>query len=109
MARPGGEPRIEVGRGAGPRADRFRIGTLKPLEMSDTSYIVGGDDGYGLKPGPRMLVKIIEELKVAKDRAVLMVDHANKRGALNGTARRATGCPDEISGREMAQPSPDIA
>jgi hypothetical protein len=26
-----------------------------------------------------------------------------------GPARRATGCPDEISGREVAKPSPDIA
>ncbi len=41
------------------------------------SYIVGGEDGYGLKPDPRMLVKIMDELKVAKDRTVLIGDSTN--------------------------------
>ncbi len=41
------------------------------------SYIVGGDDGYGLKPDPRMLAKIMDELSVAKDRAVLIGDSTN--------------------------------
>ena len=41
------------------------------------SYIVGGDDGYGLKPDPRMLAKIMDELTVAKDRTVLIGDSTN--------------------------------
>ena len=50
---------------------------LKGLGAHHFTYIVGGDDGYGLKPDPRMLVRILEELKVSKDRAVLIGDSTN--------------------------------
>ena len=69
-------------------AGKFKaIATNKSLEYTTKivnslgahhfSYIVGGDDGYGLKPDPRMLVKILDELSVAKDHAVLIGDSTN--------------------------------
>jgi phosphoglycolate phosphatase len=41
------------------------------------TYVVGGDDGFGLKPDPRMLQKIIDTLNVSKDRAILIGDSTN--------------------------------
>ena len=50
---------------------------LQGLGAHHFAYIVGGDDGYGLKPDPRMLVKILDKLNVSKDRAVLIGDSTN--------------------------------
>ena len=50
---------------------------LNSLGAHHFAYIVGGDDGYGLKPDPRMLIKIMDNLNVAKDRAVLIGDSTN--------------------------------
>jgi phosphoglycolate phosphatase len=50
---------------------------LNKLGAHHFAYIVGGDDGYGLKPDPRMLIKIMDNLNVAKDRAVLIGDSTN--------------------------------
>jgi phosphoglycolate phosphatase len=41
------------------------------------AYTVGGDNGYGLKPEPGMLHKIMEALQVNQDRAVLIGDSTN--------------------------------
>jgi phosphoglycolate phosphatase len=41
------------------------------------AYVVGGDNGYGLKPDPGMLVRIMTELNVDKDRTVLIGDSTN--------------------------------
>jgi phosphoglycolate phosphatase len=40
-------------------------------------YMVGGDNGFGLKPEPGMLLHILEKLNVPKDRAVLVGDSTN--------------------------------
>lgn len=50
---------------------------LDGLGAHHFTYIVGGDNGYGLKPEPGMLLKILDELKVEKDRAVLIGDSTN--------------------------------
>jgi phosphoglycolate phosphatase len=50
---------------------------LQGLGAHHFAYVVGGDDGYGLKPDPRMFLKILEKLKVDKDRAVLIGDSTN--------------------------------
>jgi phosphoglycolate phosphatase len=50
---------------------------LDGLGAHHFTYIVGGDNGYGLKPEPGMLLKILDELKIAKDRAVLIGDSTN--------------------------------
>jgi phosphoglycolate phosphatase len=50
---------------------------LEGLGSHHFAYVVGGDDGYGLKPEPGMFLKILVELKVGKDRAVLIGDSTN--------------------------------
>ena len=41
------------------------------------TYVVGGDNGFGLKPEPGMLVHILEQLNVRPERAVLVGDSTN--------------------------------
>ncbi len=41
------------------------------------AYVVGGDNGYGLKPDPGMLLHVMEALKVPKERTVLVGDSTN--------------------------------
>lgn len=50
---------------------------LDGLGKHHFAYTVGGDNGFGLKPEPGMLHKIMEELKVEKDRTVLIGDSTN--------------------------------
>ncbi|HJU04413.1 MAG TPA: HAD-IA family hydrolase [Nitrospiraceae bacterium] len=50
---------------------------LQGLGAQHFAYVVGGDNGYGLKPEPGMLLKILEVLQVEKDRAVLIGDSTN--------------------------------
>jgi phosphoglycolate phosphatase len=69
-------------------ADKFKaVATNKSLEYTTKIleglgkhhfvYTVGGDNGFGLKPEPGMLHKIMDELKVEKDRTVLVGDSTN--------------------------------
>lgn len=61
---------------------------LKGLGAHHFAYVVGGDDGYGLKPEPGMLLKIMEALKVTRDRTVLIGDSTNDiKGAHNAGIR----------------------
>ena len=41
------------------------------------AYVVGGDNGYGLKPEPGMFLKILGALNIMKERAVLIGDSTN--------------------------------
>lgn len=41
------------------------------------TYLVGGDNGFGLKPEPGMLLHILERLNVPKERAILVGDSTN--------------------------------
>jgi phosphoglycolate phosphatase len=50
---------------------------LDGLGAHHFAYVVGGDNGYGLKPEPGMLLKILDALKVSRDRAVLIGDSTN--------------------------------
>lgn len=50
---------------------------LDGLGAHHFTYIVGGDNGYGLKPEPGMLLKILDALNVRRDRAVLIGDSTN--------------------------------
>jgi phosphoglycolate phosphatase len=50
---------------------------LKGLGNHHFTYTVGGDNGYGLKPEPGMLHRIMEALKVSRDRTVLIGDSTN--------------------------------
>ncbi|TSA04373.1 MAG: HAD family hydrolase [Nitrospiraceae bacterium] len=50
---------------------------LDGLGAHHFAYVVGGDNGFGLKPEPGMLLKILDELKVERGRAVLIGDSTN--------------------------------
>ncbi len=50
---------------------------LQGLGAHHFAYVVGGDNGYGLKPEPGMLLKILDALNVEKNRAVLIGDSTN--------------------------------
>ncbi len=50
---------------------------LEGLGNHHFAYTVGGDDGYGLKPEPGMLLKIMEKLKVGRHRTILIGDSTN--------------------------------
>jgi phosphoglycolate phosphatase len=50
---------------------------LQGLGAAHFAYVIGGDNGYGLKPEPGMLLKILDALDVNKDRAVLIGDSTN--------------------------------
>ncbi len=50
---------------------------LKGLGAHHFDYVVGGDNGFGLKPEPGMLLHVLEQLDVPSDRAVLIGDSTN--------------------------------
>lgn len=52
------------------------------------AYVVGGDDGFGLKPEPGMLLHILEQLDIKKDRAVLVGDSTNDINAAHNAGIR---------------------
>lgn len=50
---------------------------LNGLGPHHFSYVVGGDNGFGLKPEPGMLLHVMEQLGVMRDRTVLIGDSTN--------------------------------
>lgn len=50
---------------------------LNGLGPQHFMYMVGGDNGFGLKPEPGMLLHIISKMGVPKDRTVLVGDSTN--------------------------------
>lgn len=50
---------------------------LKGLGNHHFQCVVGGDNGFGLKPEPGMLLYVMEQLGVSKDRTVLVGDSTN--------------------------------
>lgn len=50
---------------------------LNGLGPQHFRYMVGGDNGYGLKPEPGMLLHIMEKAGVPKERTVLVGDSTN--------------------------------
>jgi phosphoglycolate phosphatase len=50
------------------------LGGLGPHHFA---FVVGGDNGFGLKPEPGMLIHILETLNVRPERAVLVGDSTN--------------------------------
>lgn len=59
------------------KALEYTLRILDGLGRHHFAHVVGGDDGYGLKPEPGMLLKVMEELKIDKDRTVLIGDSTN--------------------------------
>lgn len=50
---------------------------LNGLGAHHFSVVVGGDNGFGLKPEPGMLLHVIEKVGASKDRTVLVGDSTN--------------------------------
>ena len=50
---------------------------LQGLGPQHFQIVVGGDNGFGLKPEPGMLLHIMERLNVPRERAVLVGDSTN--------------------------------
>jgi len=50
---------------------------LNGLGAEHFNYMVGGDNGFGLKPEPGMLLHVMEQLNAPKERAVLVGDSTN--------------------------------
>jgi phosphoglycolate phosphatase len=50
---------------------------LDGLGAHHFASVVGGDDGFGLKPEPGMLFKVMDELQAPKERTVLIGDSTN--------------------------------
>ncbi len=72
------------------------------------SYVVGGDDGFGLKPEPGMLLHILEQLNIKKDRAVLVGDSTNDINAAHNAGIRVCAVGYGMGNRDkMASCRPD--
>ena len=50
---------------------------LKGLGANHFQHVVGGDNGFGLKPEPGMLLHVMERLNVSRERTVLVGDSTN--------------------------------
>jgi len=50
---------------------------LNGLGNHHFAHVVGGDDGFGLKPEPGMLLAVMDKLGVSKDKTVLIGDSTN--------------------------------
>ncbi|BCA55134.1 putative Phosphoglycolate phosphatase [Nitrospira sp. KM1] len=50
---------------------------LQGLGSHHFQYVVGGDNGFGLKPDPGMLLHIMEQMHIPKENAVLVGDSTN--------------------------------
>jgi phosphoglycolate phosphatase len=70
------------------KSAEYTLKILEGLGPHHFAYIVGGDDGYGLKPEPGMLLKVMENLQVGRERTVLIGDSTNDiKGAHNAGIR----------------------
>jgi len=81
---------------------------LEGLGAHHFAYVVGGDNGYGLKPEPGMLLKILADLQVEKDRAVLIGDSTNDINGGHNAGIRVCAVGYGMGNREkMAACKPD--
>ena len=55
----------------------YTLRILEGLGNQHFAHVVGGDNGFGLKPEPGMLLHVMETLGVAPERAVLVGDSTN--------------------------------
>lgn len=72
------------------------------------TYLVGGDNGFGLKPEPGMLLHILERLNVPKERAILVGDSTNDINGGHNAGIRVCAVGYGMGNREkMAACKPD--
>jgi phosphoglycolate phosphatase len=78
------------------------------LGVHHFAYMVGGDDGFGLKPEPGMILKVMAHLNVKRDRTVLIGDSTNDINAGHNAGIRVCAVGYGMGNREkMAACGPD--
>jgi phosphoglycolate phosphatase len=81
---------------------------LQGLGPQHFEVVVGGDNGFGLKPEPGMLLHIMERLNVSKDRTVLVGDSTNDINGGHNAGIRVCAVGYGMGNREkMAACQPD--
>jgi phosphoglycolate phosphatase len=71
-------------------------------------YMVGGDNGFGLKPEPGMLLHIMEKVGVSKERTILVGDSTNDINGGHNAGIRVCAVGYGMGNREkMAACQPD--
>lgn len=81
---------------------------LNGLGPHHFGYMVGGDNGFGLKPEPGMLLHIVETLGVPKERTVLIGDSTNDINGGHNAGIRVCAVGYGMGNREkMAACQPD--
>lgn len=97
---------------------RMAVATNKSIEYTDVilkglgaqyfQYVVGGDNGFGLKPEPGMLLHIMERLNVPKEGTVLVGDSTNDINGGHNAGIRVCAVGYGMGNREkMAACQPD--
>ena len=76
---------------------------LKGLGDHHFDYIVGGDNGFGLKPEPGMLLHILDELGVDQEQAVLIGDSTNDINGGHNAGIRVCAVGYGMGNRERMQ------
>ncbi|MEX5283949.1 MAG: HAD-IA family hydrolase [Nitrospiraceae bacterium] len=76
---------------------------LKGLGDHHFDYIVGGDNGFGLKPEPGMLLHILDQLGVDKEQAVLIGDSTNDINGGHNAGIRVCAVGYGMGNRERMQ------
>jgi len=81
---------------------------LEGLGAHQFHYVVGGDNGFGLKPEPGMLLHVMEQLNVSKERTVLVGDSTNDINAGHNAGIRVCAVGYGMGDRsKMAACGPD--
>lgn len=81
---------------------------LNGLGAQHFHYVVGGDNGFGLKPEPGMLLHILDQMDVPKERAVLVGDSTNDINGGHNAGIRVCAVGYGMGNREkMAACQPD--
>jgi phosphoglycolate phosphatase len=81
---------------------------LNGLGAHHFTYMVGGDNGFGLKPEPGMLLHVLEQLNIPKERAVLVGDSTNDINGGHNAGIRVCAVGYGMGNREkMAACRPD--
>lgn len=81
---------------------------LEGLGPQHFSVVVGGDNGFGLKPEPGMLFHIMEQLGASKERTVLVGDSTNDINGGHNAGIRVCAVGYGMGNREkMAACKPD--
>lgn len=81
---------------------------LKGLGAHHFQFVVGGDNGFGLKPEPGMLLHVMEQLNVPRERTVLIGDSTNDINGGHNAGIRVCAVGYGMGNREkMAACQPD--